>query len=632
MTTDTPVAPIRSRLRPLGLAEARITGGFWGRRQQVNAAATIAHCLEWTERMGWVGNFRAAAEGLLPGARRGREFSDSEVYKLMEAMAWQLGREPDPALEARFAELTGILAAAQEPDGYLNTMFGRPGQRPRYSDLAWGHELYCYGHLLQAAVARLRSHGEDALVALARRVADHVCETFGPDGAKAVCGHAGIEPALAEFARATGEARYLEQARLFLERRGRGSLPDIEHGRKYYQDELPVRDAETLRGHAVRALYLLAGTVDVAVDTGDAGLLDAAVRQWAAGVARRTHLTGGMGAQHSDEGFGQDYALPPDRAYSESCAGVAAVMAGWRLLLATGEEHYADVVERVLYNVIAGAVAPDGRSFFYANTLHQREHGGRPPAGEHSPRASSSQRAPWFEVSCCPTNLARTFAALGAYLATADDDGLQLHQYADSSIRTVIGGGRRVGIDVATAYPEDGTVRITVAETDGSPWSLRLRVPPWAEGARLVTADGARTVETGAVTVTRAFAVGEAVVLELPVRTRWTLPHPRIDAVRGCVAAERGPVVLCAESVDLPGTLDVSALRFDASSPPNDFGQKVTVTGRLNGADWTGWPYRDLPEGGPAAEAAFGGIEVPLVPYHARALRGPATMRVWLPG
>jgi uncharacterized protein len=363
-----PVAPSRGRLRPLGLGEVRLTGGFWAELQHRNATAIIDHAEAWMERVGWIGNFDAAVEGRLPADRQGREFSDADVYKLMEAMAWELGRNHDAALELRFQALVDRIAPAQEPDGYVGTMFGRPGQAPRYSDLEWGHELYCFGHLIQAGVARARTAGEDGFVDLVRRAADHVCAEFGPDGRDQVCGHPEIEVALAELGRLTDETRYFEQARLFVERRGHGRLGPIGFGQAYFQDDVPVRDAEVLRGHAVRALYLAAGAVDVAVETHDDELLDRVATQFTNTIARRTYLTGGMGARHDGESFGDDHELPPDRSYSETCAGAASVMLAQRLLLATGEVANADLIERVLYNVVATSPADDGRAFFYTNT------------------------------------------------------------------------------------------------------------------------------------------------------------------------------------------------------------------------------------------------------------------------
>ena len=366
------MVPSRGRLRPLGLGEVEINGGPWAARQEVNADVTLAHCQGWMERLGWVANFTRAAEGTSAGRHEGMVFADSDVFKLMEAMAWEVGRTGSPDADARFRQLTDAIAPAQEGDGYLNTVFGRDGQRPRYSDLEWGHELYNDGHLMQAAVARARTTGADEFVAVAQRVADHVCDTFGPGGIERVGGHPEVELGLAELARMTGEQRYLDQAALFVDRRGRGTLGEIGFGQAYFQDDVPIRDAAVFRGHAVRALYLAAGAVDVAVETGDDALLETLIAQWEATVARRTYLTGGMGSHHTGEAFGEDFVLPPDRAYSETCAGIASMMLAWRLLLATGEPRFADLFERTLHNVVATSPAPDGRHFFYANPLHQR--------------------------------------------------------------------------------------------------------------------------------------------------------------------------------------------------------------------------------------------------------------------
>ena len=370
-----PVRPSTSVWRPLGVDEIRITGGLWGQKQRLNADAILQHCESWMERIGWIGNFDRAAADMITGSHAGIEFVDSEVYKLLEAMAWELGREPSDILARRYQVLVERVAAAQQPDGYLHTSFGRSGQPPRYSNLEAGHELYCFGHLLQAAVARLRTGHDDVLPQVARRLADHVDRQFGPDGRVGVCGHPEIEMALVEFARATGEKRYLELARLFIERRGTGTLAVHPFGQEYFQDDLPVRQATTMRGHAVRALYLAAGALDVATETGDGELAAAVQRQWANGVAHRTYITGGVGSHHQDEAFGDDFELPADRAYAETCAGIASVMLSWRLLLSTGEDRYADLIERTLLNNVLASPRADGRAFYYTNTLHQRTPG-----------------------------------------------------------------------------------------------------------------------------------------------------------------------------------------------------------------------------------------------------------------
>ncbi|PWU48787.1 hypothetical protein DLE60_10780 [Micromonospora globispora] len=637
-----PAAPRTGRLRPLGLDEVHITGGFWAQRQSVNRQHTLPHIGHWLEREGWIANFDLAANGSLAEGRRGREFSDSEIYKYLEALAWEIGRTGDDELEGAFRNLVDRVARAQEPDGYLNTNFGRPGQAPRWSDLEWGHELYCLGHLFQAAVARARTRpdADDGLLAIACRAADLVCEVFGPEGIQSVCGHAEVEVGLAELARATGEQRYLRQAQLFVTRRGTGTLRPIEWGQQYFQDDIPVRKATVLRGHAVRANYLAAGAVDVAVETGDDDLLSALVTQWDNTVARRTYITGGQGSHHQDEAFGEDWVLPPDRAYSETCASIASIMFSWRLLLARGATQYGDLIERTLYNVVATSPSASGTAFYYANTLHQRTPGAVPDPDTASLRAESSLRAPWFGVSCCPPNVARTFASLDALVATADAQGLQLHQFASCSIQTRLDNGELVALDVQTDYPRSGCVRLTATRDAADPWTLSIRVPQWADGTELVVTTAAGEVITteankGWATVRRAFHTGDVVELVLPMRPRLTHPDPSIDAVRGCVAVERGPEVYCLESIDLDlashGTVsDVADIRIDVAAPVDDRnGQPLVrlVAAAAEPGRGLAWPYAEHSlEPAPSVS-----IDVPLIPYHDWAERGRSTMRVWLP-
>lgn len=620
-----PVVPSAGALVPLGLDEVRITGGFWADRQQVNASATLRHILAWTTKLGWLENFSRTARG--DGTHHGREFSDSEIYKLLEALAWESARSGDEWAERTFQEVSAQVVVAQQPDGYLSTTFGGPGQAPRYSDLEWGHELYCAGHLIQAAVARLRTHGMDAFVETAIRLADHIVEEFGSEGRNGVDGHPEVEVALAEFGRATGERRYLEQARLFVARRGHGLLDEGEIGAAYFQDDVPVVEAEALRGHAVRALYLSAGAADIADEFGDRNLHDALHRQWTNTVAKRTYLTGGMGSRHEGESFGDDFELPSDRAYSETCAGVGSIMFSWRMLLSEGDERYADLIERTLFNVIATSPDEAGTAFFYVNPLQRNILGTSGNDDRSSLRASSSLRAPWFEVSCCPPNVARTLASLAAYVATKDDAGVHLHQYAPSEIRTELAEGGVV-LRVETEYPLDGRVVVTVESAPGTPWTLSLRVPVWAAGATATVNGDAIPVAGGRLEVLRDFAEGDVVELVLPMAPRWTRPNHCIDALRGTVAVERGPIVLCAESVDVSAPVDLLDLEVDASIEPtaSDDGAIIDVVTRTN-VD-APWPYAG---GTGSATTARMTESLRLIPYHRWAERGPSTMRLWLP-
>ncbi|NYD67286.1 glycoside hydrolase family 127 protein [Agromyces atrinae] len=635
-----PAAPVaRTVLTPLDTTSVTIDGGFWAHQQSMNRDSFIPHCDSSLERVGWVENFRAAVRGTLETDRVGRLFTDSEIYKTMEAMAWEIVREESTELRARLAELVDLVASAQADDGYLNTFYGYDGGPDRYTDFEWGHELYCAGHALQAVVAVERALGAFDPTAMrftevGRRLADHICREFGEGGREAICGHPEIETALVELYRSTGEERYLEQARLFVERRGHQSLRDTMYGgRDYYQDNVPVRDAEVLVGHSVRALYLATGALDVAVETGDRELLAAVGRQYDRTLERRTYLTGGMGSNHHGEAYGEDFELPSDRAYAETCAAIASIHLAWRLLLATGEEWYADIIERTLYNSVISSPSLDGLTFFYVNTLHRRSPGVEPEPGQ-SLRRTDGTRASWYTTSCCPTNFARTIASLGGYVATVDGEGVQLHQFVHGTVDVVFGEERRARLAVETGYPFDGTVSIRVVETDDAEWTLSVRIPGWADDVAVITPDGADVHGPGRASFTRVWRAGDVVRLELPMEARIVTADPRIDDVRGSVAVERGPLVYAIESVDQPD-LDLDRVRWsgaDALSVQPGSGvldgiPTLTTTAAVIDEPESAWPYRI------AAGSETGDRSVPLtlIPYYAWANRGSSSMRVWIP-
>jgi DUF1680 family protein len=467
---------------------------------------------------------------------------------------------------------------------------------------------------------------------VALKLADHVYSEFGPEGRDAVCGHPEIELALMELYRATRQRRHLDLAQRFVDRRGHGTLGEIEFGAAYFQDDVPIRDASTLRGHAVRALYLAAGAVDVAVELGDDTLVQAVSRQWEHAVACRTYVTGGMGAHHQDEAFGDDYELPPDRAYAETCAGIASVMLSWRLLLATGDTRHADLIERTLYNNVLSSPRADGRAFFYVNTLHQRVAGTVPDEEHHSARALASLRAPWFEVSCCPTNVARTLANVGMYFASASEHALHLHQYGDVTIRAQLDSGSTVSVEVRTGYPYEQSVSLTLLDDLDDESSISLRVPAWARGSAVLSDGLDRVTANGeTVVITGPRPAGSPYVLHLPMPPRVTRPDPRIDAVRGQVAIERGPFVLAVEDVDLPDGVTVNDIVIDPTDirPVEGGGAAAPMLLSHVADSEETLPYgEEFPvERTPVDDPSVATFR----PYFQWANRGPSTMRVWTP-
>lgn len=636
-----PVRPgpgARAALRPA--ADADITGGFWHGRREVNARVGIPQGPQLLESAGNLHNLRLAA-GTAEGAFQGDyPFMDSDVYKWLEAAAWQLGTSgttADPALTADVERIAALVAGAQQPDGYLNTWFQVTKGGRRYEDLRWGHELYCAGHLIQAAVAHHRATGEKGLLEVAVRFADHIDTVFGPDKQiDGFDGHPEVETALVELYRETGERRYLDLAGYFVERHGHGLLG----GEAYCQDRVPLRVQDTVEGHAVRQLYLLAGAADLAAETGDAELLAACERLWAAMVATKTHITGGLGAHHDEEDFGDPYELPNERAYCETCAAVASVHFSWRMALLTGDARYSDLIERTLYNGFLAGVSLDGERWLYVNPLQVRD-GHTDIGGDQSAR-----RTAWFRCACCPPNVMRLLATLEHYVVSGDADGLQFHQYATGRYSVDL-AGERVVVNAHTDFPWSGTVRLTVEDGPSDrPWTLSLRIPQWCAGHTVSVAGQDATAavsDSGWLRLERTWAPGDEVVLELAMAPRLVEADPRVDAVRGCVAIERGPLVYCLESVDNPGG-GLDDIVIDASRPlteephPELLGGVVTLTAAgyrrtVPNGGW--WPYHyPADPDRPAARHPGpddGTRDLTAVPYYAWANRQDGSMRVWIP-
>jgi uncharacterized protein len=625
-----PVSPTASaigRHRPVEEPGARLTGALLHDWQRRNRRNSLPLAMRQMDAAGNLGNLRLAIAGASEGYR-GPVFMDSDLYKTLEAVGWELGRSPSQALASFAADATALLEKAQQADGYLNSYVQVTGSQ-RYTRLFSSHEMYCAGHLIQAAIANQRATGSAELMAVACRFADHLVEVFLGRVA-GIDGHPVIETALVELYRETGQRTYLRLASQFIEQRGHGLIGDSGFGRRYLQDDVPVRESTAVAGHAVRALYLEAGIVDVAVESGDRELLATSIARWDDMVATRTSLTGGVGSRHDGESFGDAFELPPDRAYNETCAAIASFQWSWRLLLATGEAKYADLMERVLYNAFGAAIGADGRRFFYVNPLQRRE--------DHFEGDDPGRRREWFSCACCPPNIMRLIASLGHYLATTADDVLYLHQFADAEIGASLAGGA-ARVEMTSRYPWSGSVDVEVRAAPPDACGLAVRIPAWCRDARFrvngspVTPDPA---DRGYLIVRRHWMPGDVLRCDLDVAPRLTYPGRRIDALRGTVAVERGPLVYCFEQADQPEGADLEDLVLDPRDLPErdadlpEVGAAVTVAvaaERLAPAERAGLPFAASPDTGAAGAPAT----AVAIPYFQWDNRDGRAMRIWMP-
>ncbi len=613
-----------SRLRTLPLSAVRLSGGLWSARTETSRQVSLEHGRVQLEESGTLPALRVAA-GISTEPLRGLLFRDSDAYKWLEAVAHTTATRDEPVFERHAHEIAGWLTRAQQADGYLNTFYQLEKPEQRWRDLAGGHEMYCAGHLMQAAVAEQRARGSGELLRVATRFAEHLGSTFGPGRRQGVCGHPEIETALIELYRTTGNPSELELARYFIDARGHGLLGRCEWflggNAEYFQDHAPVREARTMVGHAVRQLYLSAGVADLYLETGERALLDALLAQWEDLTERKLYVTGGIGARHHGEAFGNPHELPNESAYAETCASIAGVHLAFRLLLASGEARFADALERMLYNTVGSGIGLDGKTWFYQNPLASH-------AGQERPH--------WFGCACCPPNAMRLLASLGQYLATESSEGLELQLYTDATIE-----GRDFGLRVDTRYPWDGEIDVHVTRAPARVRRLSLRVPGWCEQARL-TLNGAPlalspgqsagvSVESGYIRVEREFHAGDQLRLTLEMPARLTEGHPRVEGTRGAVAVERGPLVYAAEGVDQSGAhpydliLDTSG-SLDLEPTTDRLGGSVMLRAR----GWLSGDPGSLYRTHSKAQASRRRRELKLIPYFARANRGKSPFSVWL--
>jgi len=641
----------KRKLTPVPLTRVTVEDEFWALRMQVNREQTIPHEYKQCKDTGRIDAFLLNWKpGMEP---KPHYFWDSDLAKWIEAASYSLATHPDPELDALLDEVIEKIAGAQQEDGYLNTYFIQVEPENRWLNLGMWHELYCAGHLMEAAVAHFEATGKRKFLDVMCRYADYIDAVFGPGKRDGCPGHEEIELALVKLYRVTGEKHYLKLSQFFLDQRGQKPSfferemerlrPEQAGGHRHFfvegdnfhteycQDHLPVRKQSEVVGHAVRAMYLYCGMADVANETGDRELLEACERLWDNVCRKRMYITGGIGPSRSNEGFTQNYDLPNESAYAETCAAVALVFWNHRMLQLQGDGRFADVMERALYNGTISGVSLDGKKFFYVNPLESR--------GNH-------HRQDWFGCACCPPNIARLIASIGGYIYSQSEKDACVHLYVRGS-GTLQVGGKQVVLKQETDYPWDGNIKISVNVENPTVFGLNLRIPGWSRGATL-TVNGERislnevmnlgfdtpsaTQPKGYARIEREWASGDEVELVLPMPVERIEAHPAVRQNIGCIALQRGPVVYCLEQADNRVPLHRIVLPSDAELKSHFekelLGGITIIKGEalvVDDSDWDNTLYRAEP-------SKLKPFEITSIPYYAWAHREPGEMRVWIRG
>lgn len=617
-------------LTPVPFTAVQVQDDFWFPRIETNRRVTLKTDFRKCEETGRIDNF-AKAGGLMAGEFKGMVYDDSDVFKVIEGASYTLAMHPDPELDKYLDGVIAKIAAAQEPDGYLYTArkLIAPDKMPaqagtqRWANEKDSHELYNAGHMYEAAVAHFQATGKKTFLAVATRNADLICRDFAPGKHQNPPGHEGIEVGLCKLYRATGEQKYLDLAKFLIDVRGRPETHKLYGA--HYQDHKPVVDQDEAVGHAVRAAYLYSGMADVAALTGDEAYLKAIDRLWENVVFKRLYLTGGIGASHGGEAFGNNYQLPNKSAYNETCAAIANGLWNYRMFLLYGDARYLDVLERVLYNGFLSGVALTGDRFFYPNPLASDK---------------GYERSEWFDCACCPVNVVRFMPSIAGYVYAVKNKDVFVNLFV-AGTGTVSLNQQFVKITQQTRYPWDGEIKMTLDPDNSEKFGLHVRIPGWAQGkpvpgglyAYLEQAVGpvvlkvngkkeTLNLKNGFAFIDRKWKKGDVVELSLPMEIRRVVANEAVKDDAGLVALERGPIVYCLEGVDndhvfslvLPDDAKLVAERCD------DLLGGITVIkgdGRLAVKDEAG-------------KISTKPAPVLAIPYCTWCNRGPAEMNVWL--
>jgi DUF1680 family protein len=607
---------------PVPFTNVQIDDRYWRPRQQVNRIASVPHCLDMLEKAGNLSNFDLAARGARNGFR-GFVFNDSDVYKVIQGAADTLAVHPDPALDRRLDAIIARLAKAQLPDGYLDTYYEINAPTKRFTNLRDNHELYCAGHLMEAAVAHYQATGKRNLLNIALKYANLLYDRYGPESNRlGYGGHPELELALVKLSRATKDPRYFALAQKLVMTRGshffaeEHRTPDAEYDGTYWIDDVPITEQHQIKGHAVRAAYLMSGATDVEMQTENPALALMLDRVWRNAVEKRVFVTGGIGPSGSNEGFTVDYDLPNETAYQETCASVAMAMWGYRMGLLHSDAHYFDAVENALDNAMLAGVALDGKHFFYTNPLAS--------TGQH-------HRQEWFDCACCPPNALRTIAEIGGYAYAQRGETVFVNLYMPGQVSLKV-GGRAVTLKVEGDYPYAGGLKLTPKVNSPTPIDLRLRIPGWCQNPT-VSVNGhpmSAATHLGYVDLNRTWKPGDEVKLNLPMPVQQIAANPQVKDDAGRFAVRRGPLVYCAEQVDQAGPLGDLVVKqgagFQAAWNPKLLGgtEEVLASGETApDQDWGHKLYEPLPSSKPAT--------IKLIPYAMWDNRAAGPMQVWLP-
>jgi DUF1680 family protein len=628
-----------ARLKTVPVRAVVLQDGFWSKRRKTNVESSIPGMHDELLAHGRMDNFlRLSGKSSAP--QRGPVFSDSDIYKWTEAAAFALQSGDYPSLRQTTDAMIRDVVAVQEPGGYLNTYYvgDKSSQRMLYETQETGHELYNIGHLLQGAIAYYRATGDRTLLEAGIRFVDQfLLPNYGPgkDQKAIVAGHPEIEMALVELYRTTGKHAYVDLAGYIL--RGDDRIPLRPQQVAYMFCGIPFTSRIKLEGHAVRAMYACCGATDYYLETGDQSYWKTLNALWEDLTEHQLYVTGGVGARETGEAFGDAYELPNARAYGESCAAIGNMMWNWRMLAASGEARFTDVIERALYNGINSGMSLDGKTYCYRNPL------AFDPTGNSSDRHAPDGkiRNPWYDTTCCPPNLERTFASLPGYFYSTSDEGIYVHLYDNSEMNWSLHDGNGLKIKQETNYPWSGEVVITVSPATPAEFVVFVRIPGWStrnvvhvNGAQI---EGARPGEYFA--IRRHWSGNDRIELSFDMTTRLLKANPAVNEDRGRVAFQRGPIVFCMEHLDQPGhehdmNMTGYIVHADASTTPRfdpnllDGVMVLDHPGSISRAQADLGLYYPETEKEKAQEES---TTLKLIPYYAWANRSPASMRVWIP-